>query len=99
MVIQKLKSSKEKVVAAATQQIFNAGINVMVHNVINAAGGQADHHIIQRVGRGLRTAEDKEILNYYDFVFENNEYLLEHSKKRIKILKGEGHEISVEEWP
>jgi hypothetical protein len=67
----------------------------MTHNVINAAGGQADHHIIQRVGRGLRTASDKEILNYYDFVFENNDYLLQHSKKRIKILQKEGHEISV----
>ena len=97
MVIERLKTSKEKVIAIATQQIFNAGINVMVHNVVNAAGGQADHHIIQRVGRGLRTAEDKDILNYYDFVFHNNEYLLEHSKKRIKILKGEGHEIIVKE--
>jgi superfamily II DNA or RNA helicase len=97
MVIDKLKTSKEKVVGIATQQIFNAGINVMVHNVINAAGGQADHHIIQRVGRGLRTAEDKEILNYYDFVFHNNDYLLEHSKKRIKILKKEGHDISIKE--
>jgi hypothetical protein len=92
-----LKTSKEKVVGIATQQIFNAGINVMVHNVINAAGGQADHHIIQRVGRGLRTAEDKEILNYYDFVFHNNDYLLEHSKKRIKILKKEGHDISIKD--
>lgn len=97
MVIDKLKNSKEKVVGIATQQIFNAGINVMVHNVINAAGGQADHHIIQRVGRGLRTAEDKDILNYYDFVFHNNDYLLEHSKKRIKILKKEGHEIAIKE--
>jgi superfamily II DNA or RNA helicase len=97
MVIEKLKTSKEKTVGIATQQIFNAGINIMVHNVINAAGGQADHHIIQRVGRGLRTASDKDILNYYDFVFENNEYLLEHSKKRIKILKNEGHEIRIEE--
>ncbi len=97
LVIQKLKTSKERVVAIATQQIFNAGINVMVHNVINAAGGQADHHIIQRVGRGLRTANDKDILNYYDFIFYNNEYLLEHSKKRIKILKNEGHEIIIKD--
>jgi len=97
MVIDRLKTSKERVVAIATQQIFNAGINVMVHNVINAAGGQADHHIIQRVGRGLRTADDKEILNYYDFVFHNNEYLLEHSRKRVKILKGEGHQILLKE--
>jgi superfamily II DNA or RNA helicase len=96
-VIEKLKSSKEKVVALATQQIFSAGINVMAHNVINAAGGQADHHVIQRVGRGLRTAKDKDILNYYDFIFYNNEYLLEHSKKRIKILEKEGHEIIIED--
>ena len=96
-VIEKLKFSQERIVAIATQQIFNAGINVMVHNVINAAGGQADHHIIQRVGRGLRTSSDKEILNYYDFVFYNNDYLLEHSKKRIKILKKEGHEIVIKD--
>lgn len=98
MVIEKLKTSKNKVVAIGTQQIFTAGINVMAHNVINAAGGQADHHIVQRVGRGLRTADDKEILNYYDFLFENNEYLLKHSRKRMEILKGEGHEVSVEEF-
>jgi superfamily II DNA or RNA helicase len=96
MVIDKLKTSKEKVVALATQQIFTAGINVMTHNVINAAGGQADHHIIQRVGRGLRTADDKEILNYHDFIFYNNEYLLKHSLKRVEILKREGHEIIVQ---
>jgi superfamily II DNA or RNA helicase len=96
-VIDKLKTSKEKIVSIGTQQIFTAGINVMTHNVINAAGGQADHQIIQRVGRGLRTAKDKEILNYYDFVFHNNEYLHEHSKKRIKILEKEGHEIIFKE--
>jgi superfamily II DNA or RNA helicase len=97
MVIDKLKNDKGKIVGIATQQIFNAGINIMVHNVINAAGGQADHQIIQRVGRGLRTSSDKDILNYYDFVFENNEYLLKHSKKRIEILRKEGHEIKIEE--
>jgi len=96
-VIEKLKTSKENTCAISTQQIFNSGINVMVHNVINAAGGQADHHIIQRVGRGLRTANDKEILNYFDFIFHNNEYLLKHSNKRVKILKNEGHDVLIKE--
>jgi len=96
-VIEKLKYSKDKTIAIATQQIFNAGINVKTHNVINAAGGQADHHIIQRVGRGLRTADDKDILNYYDFIFYNNQYLLNHSRKRIKILQKEGHEIIIKD--
>ena len=77
-------------------QIFNTGINVYVHNLINAAGGQADHQIIQRMGRGLRTAKDKEILKYYDFIFKINKYLQQHSEKRIKILKKEGHEVKIE---
>jgi superfamily II DNA or RNA helicase len=96
-VINQLKKSKEKVVAIATQQIFNAGINVMTHNVINAAGGQADHQIVQRIGRGLRTADDKEQLNYYDFVFEINDYLFDHSRKRIRILTEEGHDVEVKD--
>jgi superfamily II DNA or RNA helicase len=96
-VIQQLQKAKNNVIAIATQQIFNTGINVFVHNLINAAGGQADHLIIQRMGRGLRTADDKETLNYYDFLFNINDYLLDHSKKRIKILKEQGHEVIVKE--
>lgn len=93
IVIEKLKKSKENTIAIATQQIFNTGINVFLNNLINAAGGKAEHQIIQRMGRGLRTAEDKDILNYYDFIYHINDYLLRHSRKRVKILKKEGHEI------
>ncbi len=96
-VIEKLKTSKDKIIGISTQQIFNTGINVKIHNLINAAGGQADHQIIQRVGRGLRTADDKDILNYYDFVFHNNEYLKTHSLKRIKIIKKDGHEVIIKD--
>lgn len=96
-VIQKLQKAKGNVVAIATQQIFNTGINVKVHNLINAAGGQADHQIIQRMGRGLRTADDKDMLKYYDFLFKINDYLEDHSKKRIKILKEQGHSVVVKE--
>lgn len=95
-VVRQLQKSKN-VVAIATQQIFNTGINFHCHNIINAAGGQADHLIIQRMGRGLRRADDKERLNYYDFLFKINPYLEEHSNKRIKILTGEGHELTVKE--
>lgn len=96
-VIRELQKSKENMIAIATQQIFNTGINVHPNNLINAASGQADHMIIQRMGRGLRTAEDKERLNYFDFVFEINDYLLDHSHKRIDILKKEGHDVEIKE--
>ena len=96
-VIEQLKRSEENCVAIATQGIFNAGINVYVHNLINAAGGKADHTIIQRMGRGLRKAGDKAILNYYDFVFLINDYLKSHSEKRVKILKKQGHKVIVKD--
>jgi superfamily II DNA or RNA helicase len=93
-VIEKLQKEKD-CIAIATQGIFNTGINVFVHTLINAAGGQADHQIIQRMGRGLRTADDKEELLYIDFLFTNNPYLHKHSLKRIKILKKQEHELEI----
>lgn len=96
-VIQSLTNAKGNVVAIATQQIFSDAINVFIHNFINAAGGKAEHDIIQRMGRGLRTANDKEILTYYDFLFRINNYLEDHSRKRIRILKEEGHEIIIKD--
>lgn len=97
VIIERLKTEQGNLIAIATSGIFNTGINVFVHNLINAAGGQADHQIIQRFGRGLRRVDDKYILNYYDFIFEINEYLEKHSWKRVKVLEKEGHEVSVED--
>jgi superfamily II DNA or RNA helicase len=94
-VITRLKTEDTNLVAIATSGIFNTGINVFVHNLINAAGGQADHQIIQRFGRGLRVANDKKHLKYYDFLFTINDYLEKHSKKRMRILEDEGHSVKV----
>jgi superfamily II DNA or RNA helicase len=84
-------------IAIATQGIFNTGVNFYCHNLINTAGGQADHTIIQRIGRGLRPSDDKEHLNYHDFYFHINDYLEDHSKKRIKIMKSQGHEVIIKD--
>ena len=95
--IDKLQRSSSKQTVIATQQIMNTGINVKIHNLVNLAGGKADHMIVQRMGRGLRKADDKDILNYYDFIFRNNDYLFNHSNTRVKILKKEGHPITIKE--
>jgi superfamily II DNA or RNA helicase len=94
-VINKLKEIHSDVVAIATRQIFDTGLNFYLMNLVNAAGGQADHQIVQMMGRGLRPAEDKELLNYYDFIFKINPYLEDHSNKRVRILRAEGHEVIV----
>ena len=96
-VIEQMQKATIDTVAIATQQIFSVGINFFVHNMINAAGGKAEHEIIQRMGRGLRTADDKEILNYYDFIFEINPYLDDHSHQRVKVLRKEKHEVIIKD--
>ena len=94
-VFQQLKYG-DNAVAIVMQQIVSAGINVFIHNLVNAAGGKAQHSIIQRFGRGLRTAEDKETLQYYDFIFDINTYLYKHSLLRMKTLQTEGHNVKIE---
>ncbi len=96
-VITQLQEAKDDVIAIATPGIFGEGVNFFVHNLINAAGGKAEHDIIQRMGRGLRTAGDKVILNYFDFFLEINPYLEDHSKQRVKILKKENHKVVIKD--
>lgn len=97
--IENLRHHQGNFVGIAIDKIVNKGINVFIHNLINCAGGKADHLIIQRMGRGLRTASDKEQLRYYDFYFKNNPYLQKHSEERIRILEQEGHQVKVvEDW-
>ncbi len=82
------------------KQIITAGINAKIHDLINAAGGDAAHNIIQLMGRGLRKADDKDGLRYHDFFFENNDYLHSHSKWRVEVLSKEGHDIEIiDEFP
>lgn len=87
----------ENVIAICMRQIVTAGINVFVHNMINASGGQAEHSVIQQMGRGLRCAPDKEYLDFYDFLFRTNQYLFKHSTNRINVLAEEGHDMNIKE--
>lgn len=96
-VFRELKFSGEKIIAITMRQIITAGINVFIHNLVNAAGGKAEHSVVQQMGRGLRCAGDKSILDYYDFIFKTNDYLFDHSNQRVKILANEGHQITIKE--
>jgi superfamily II DNA or RNA helicase len=93
-VINALKEG-EKCIAIIMRPIITAGINVKIHNLINAAGGEGAHNVIQQMGRGLRTANDKVVLRYHDFLFRINDYLRKHSEWRVQVLTEEGHEVTV----
>lgn len=98
IVIKKLTESKpnEKIIVIATR-IMQTGVDVKVHAVINCAGYKSFLMTIQRLGRGLRKANDKKILDYHDFYFEScvDPILNKHSKQRMKDIENEGHQIKI----
>ena len=46
------------------------------------------------MGRGLRTADDKTLLKYFDFLYLMNDYLRNHSEWRMQVLQKEGHNVT-----
>ena len=90
---------KDRVIAIIMKPIITAGINVKIHDLINAAGGEGAHSTIQIMGRGLRLADDKDVLDYHDFHFQNNDYLRKNSEWRMEVLKQEGHNVVSKDLP
>jgi len=95
-VMEALKKD-ENCTCIAMRHVITSGINVKLHNLINAAGGNAAHSLIQQMGRGLRNASDKDLLQYYDFLFLINDYLRQHSEWRMEVLETEGHPVTLKE--
>jgi superfamily II DNA or RNA helicase len=95
-IINALKEG-EKSIAIVMRQIITAGINVKIHDLINAAGGDSAHNVIQLIGRGLRTADDKDVLRYHDFHFLINDYLRKHSEWRMEVIESERHKLTVKD--
>ena len=93
--LEKLRSATDKKVVALVSSIGFVGVDVFVHHLINAAGGREPYLTIQKIGRGLRKASDKEILHYHDFLFSlnMNRMLCGQSLARMKTLKQNGYEV------
>jgi superfamily II DNA or RNA helicase len=87
----------DRSVGIVMQQIITAGINIKIHDLINAAGGDAAHNVIQLMGRGLRPANDKDLLRYHDFLFTINDYLRKHSMWRMEVIQSEGHSLTLKD--
>ena len=95
-ILNALKDEKGgRYIGIIQKRIITAGINLKIHDLINAAGGEAAHNVIQLIGRGLRLAGDKDKLRYHDFLFLNNSYLQEDAEWRIKVLEKEGHPVTI----
>lgn len=94
-VLEKLRTATSSKVVALVSSIGFVGVDVFVHHLINAAGGREPYLTIQKIGRGLRKASDKDILHYHDFMFSfgMNRMLCGQSLARERTLKQSGYTV------
>ncbi len=81
---------------AIFSSIGNVGLDVNIHHLVNATGGKSHNLTVQKIGRGLRRAADKDILHMHDFEMGFHPTLARHSKARIRTMKIEGHSLQFE---
>lgn len=70
--------------------IFDEGIDIPnMDGIVMAGGGKSAIKVTQRVGRGIRTAKDKDKVIIFDFIDKQHPVLRFHSKKRLDIYMKE----------
>ena len=86
--VKRLAKTKEVKILVVTRKLFGEGVDIPAVDVlINLAGGKSATAFIQMFGRGLRRAEGKEELAYYDFFDDTHRYLRDHSEVRLRHCK------------
>lgn len=92
--IDRFRKAKDPIPLVATK-ILQTGIDIKeITHFINARGMKSEIAVLQALGRSLRPQEEDAIVYVYDFK-DGEKYLLDHSKKRIRYYKKEGHAIKV----
>jgi superfamily II DNA or RNA helicase len=70
--------------------ILDEGVDIPnIDVLILAAGGKSKIRLLQRVGRGLRVGEGKDVLHVIDFAVFSHRWLLSHSLERLRAYKSE----------
>jgi len=89
-VVDDFKKQKIKVLIASN--IFKQGISINeIHTLNIVGGGKSKIDTLQKLGRGVRNDENKDVLIVNEFYDEGNKFTERHSLKRIQIYKDEGY--------
>lgn len=89
-----LKKGKADVVVASV--VFNEGLDIPeLESVVNASAGKSTIQTLQRIGRGLRKSDGKDSVEVYDIFDANMRWLLDHSQRRVKVLRDAGHDVQI----
>lgn len=99
--IRKTVETEKNAIIVATSQTFSTGVNIKnLHNVVFASPSKSKIRILQSIGRGLRTTENKTSMKLYDIAdsFDSaKNYTMNHLEERIQIYAEQGFEYTIKE--
>ena len=90
-IVEKQKNS----IVVASLGTFSTGINIRnLHNIVFASPSKSQIRVLQSIGRGLRTADEKQICTLFDIADNmqwrtRKNYTLQHFAERIKMYNEE----------
>jgi len=91
-VIQQARRGEVGVIIATT--IFDEGVDIPeLRSIILAGAGRSQIKMLQRIGRGLRRAEQKNSVTIVDFMDESSATLRQHSEERMRVCREEGFQV------
>jgi superfamily II DNA or RNA helicase len=86
-------AERDDVIMITTYGLAAVGLNIKrIFNIFMVDAGKSFVRVIQTLGRGLRKADDKDVVNVYD-IYSNLYYSEKHIRERIAFYKEEGHTI------
>jgi len=84
-------SESTNMIGIATYSLASTGLNIpRIFNLILIDGGKSSIRVIQSIGRGLRKAKDKDVVNVIDF-HSDLKFSKRHANSRKKIYKEENY--------
>lgn len=95
-----METPDKKQVLIGSLQTLSTGVNIKnIHNIVFVAPTKSQITLLQSIGRGLRTHEQKDVLQIYDLVdsFEGKKqnFALKHFMERVKVYDNESFDYSI----
>ncbi len=98
---RKIIEGEDNAIVVASYGVFSLGINIKrLHNIIFASPYKSQIKVLQSIGRGLRTSDDKQILNVFDIgddmSYNNRQnFTLKHFGVRVEIYNQEEFDYDI----
>jgi superfamily II DNA or RNA helicase len=87
-----VRRGEKPVIIAST--IFDEGVDIPeLRSIVLAGAGRSQIKVLQRIGRGLRLADEKDVVTIVDFIDQTHKTLKSHSQERMATCQAEGFTV------